>query len=131
MTFVRLLAALLLLATPALGEPARVVRVVDGDSVHVTMRGLPVKVRLAGVDTPEIRHARCPSERARAEAAAAFVRSLLPVGAEVDVRPVPARDKYGRTIAAISVGGVDLAGELLQRGLGVAYSGGRRRDWCR
>jgi len=126
-----LCATLLLLASPALAEPARIAHVVDGDSVHVTMRGERVKVRVAAVDTPEISHPLCPAELARGIAARDFVRALLPVGAEVDVRPTGRTEKYGRLLAAIVLpDGRDLATTVIVAGHGVPYRGGRRRGWC-
>ena len=50
-----LLLGMVLLAVPSLArDTATVVRVVDGDTLAITLKGRPEKVRLIGVDTPEV-----------------------------------------------------------------------------
>jgi len=44
------------------GESAKVIRVVDGDTLQVDIAGQIEKVRLIGVDTPETVHPRKPVE---------------------------------------------------------------------
>ncbi len=66
--------------------PARVERVVDGDTLAVRARIWPghevaVLVRLDGVDAPQLRRPRCARERRRGEAARDALTPL--VGAEV------------------------------------------------
>jgi endonuclease YncB( thermonuclease family) len=49
----------LALAAPVLaGEvvTARVVKIVDGDTIHVTLAGTREKVRYIGMNTPEVHH---------------------------------------------------------------------------
>jgi endonuclease YncB( thermonuclease family) len=83
-------------------RPADVLRVIDGDTfearVHV-WPGLDVttKVRLRGIDAPELK-ARCPAERAMAEAARDALRDMLAEGA-VGVSAVTP-DKYGGRVVA-------------------------------
>ncbi|MBU1611936.1 MAG: thermonuclease family protein [Proteobacteria bacterium] len=48
-----LLLLLLALAAPALAEEAMLIKVIDGDSLVLTIHGLPVEVRLLGIDAPE------------------------------------------------------------------------------
>lgn len=43
----------LALAIPARAEEARVLRVIDGDSLRIELRGLQLDLRLLGVDAPE------------------------------------------------------------------------------
>jgi endonuclease YncB( thermonuclease family) len=115
-------------------HPAEVLRVIDGDTfearVHV-WPGLDIttKVRLRGVDAPELK-ARCPAERAMAEAARDALRDMLAEGA-VGVSAITP-DKYGGRVVADaatrSVGSVSV--ELQSRGLARSYGGGRRRGWC-
>src|SRR5882762_7624479 len=71
------------LASEALAGPvtATVDRVVDGDTIDVTARiwlgqTLAVRVRIDGVDAPEMR-ARCPEERAMALAARDYLMRRL------------------------------------------------------
>jgi endonuclease YncB( thermonuclease family) len=114
--------------------PADVLRVIDGDTfearVHV-WPGLDIttKVRLRGIDAPEMR-ARCPAERTKAEAARDALGAMLAGGA-VGVFAV-ALDKYGGRVVADtrtrSVANVSL--ELLEPGYARSYRGGRREGWC-
>ena len=43
----------LLLAIPASAEEAHVLRVIDGDSLRIELRGLEMDLRLLGIDAPE------------------------------------------------------------------------------
>jgi endonuclease YncB( thermonuclease family) len=116
------------------GHPADVLTVLDGDTfearVHV-WPGLAVttKVRLRGIDTPELR-ARCAEERVKAEAAREALRRLLAEG-QVDVRQVSV-DKYGgRVVADASTRTTpSVAQALIKAGLAREYAGARRESWC-
>jgi micrococcal nuclease len=44
---------ILFLAVPAQAEEAYVLRVIDGDSLRIELRGLEMDLRLLGVDAPE------------------------------------------------------------------------------
>jgi endonuclease YncB( thermonuclease family) len=114
--------------------PAEVLRVADGDTFEARVQVWPgiaitTLVRLRGIDTPELR-ARCPEERAKAEAARAKLTSILAEGA-VELRAV-GLDKFGgRVDAAASTRATpDVSTAILHAGLGRSYSGGRRESWC-
>jgi micrococcal nuclease len=136
-------AALALLPPPALarGEPiagpiaARVLSVVDGDTIEVRVRiwldqDVDTLVRLDGANAPEM-NGRCPQERARAAAAREFVDRRI-AGAAVALTDIR-RDKYGgRVLARVRLGSVeDLSAELIRHGHARAYAGGARTDWCK
>jgi len=114
-----LLAALLLaLLPPAAGRAQElegtVVRVVDGDTIHVKLGDRIEKVRYIGVNTPELHGAGGPQPGA-AEAAA-LNRALVlgkRVRLELDVQP---RDRYGRLLAYVWVGDLMVNAELVRRG---------------
>ena len=85
---------------------ARVVRVVDGDTVQVRSADFDTVVRLIGVDTPETRHPSRPVECWGPEASALAAR-LMPAGAAVRLETDPtqdARDRYGRLLAHVYAG---------------------------
>lgn len=104
----------------------------DGDTLTVDAEPWPdvtirARVRVAGVDTPEIQ-GKCQAEKDKAVRARDFVRAT--VGASVqltDVRP----GKYaGRVIADVWTGGRKLSELLIAEDLGRPYHGGRREGWC-
>ncbi len=114
--------------------PALVVDVIDGDTVLVRARiwlgqEVETRVRLDGVDTPELR-GKCQAARRLAREARAFVQ------AKVDGRRVLLRDiqygKYaGRVVARIQTpDGEALTAALIEAGLGHAYDGAKRAPWC-
>jgi endonuclease YncB( thermonuclease family) len=132
-------------AQTALGEtltgplPARVVEVVDGDTLGVRVRiwldqEVTTRVRLAGIDAPELRGL-CERERTLARRAAAFVVGKVMAEAPEDnvVRLTDVRyGKYARRVVARveTRDGEDLGQALLDAGLARAYDGGRRLSWC-
>jgi micrococcal nuclease len=82
-------------ATPGDREAARVTKHTDGDTLWLSGIG---KVRLIGVDTPEVYgEVECFGREA-----SAFVERLLPLGSEVRYRlGVDERDRYGRALAYV------------------------------
>ncbi|MFQ5954980.1 MAG: thermonuclease family protein [Kiloniellales bacterium] len=118
--------------------PARVVEVIDGDTLLVEARiwldhVVTTGVRLAGVDAPELNGA-CPAERVAAEAARAYLGDRIadgspdgPVGAEVVLHEVRWGKYAGRVLARVTTAaGTDLAAALLTAGHVRRYAGGRR-----
>jgi micrococcal nuclease len=111
-----------------------VLRVIDGDTfearVHV-WPGLDIttKIRLRGIDAPELK-ARCPAERAMAEAARDALRDMLAEG-QVGISAVTL-DKYGgRVVADAATRSVaSVSAELQAKGLARGYRCGRRLSWC-
>ncbi len=91
---------------------ATVVRVVDGDTLDVRIDGRTERVRLIGVDTPEVYG---QAEAYGAEASAFTKRRLdgREVRLELDVEE---RDKYGRLLAYVWVGDELFNATLLREG---------------
>ncbi len=97
---------------------ATVYRVVDGDTVDLTVDlGFSVhtkqRFRLQRINAPE------KNAPGAAEATAAL-QGLLPVGAAVS-EVVSRKDKYGRYLAEITAGGVNVSDALLALGLVAPY----------
>jgi endonuclease YncB( thermonuclease family) len=93
-------------------------RVTDGDTLTLGA----VRVRLFGVDAPELRQ-RCPApgggDWACGEAAAARLAALVAAG---PVRCEPQdTDRYGRLVSICTAAGADLGGALVAEGLARAY----------
>ncbi|MCU0306566.1 MAG: thermonuclease family protein [Thermoleophilia bacterium] len=110
-----LVAALLLAGCGGPAAPAggRVERVLDGDTIVVGGVGT---VRYLGIDTPELHHPRKPVERLAGAAMRANARMVGGrwVRLETD-REV--RDRYGRLLAYVWVGGRMANAEMVRRGL--------------
>jgi micrococcal nuclease len=96
--------------------PATVIRDVDGDTVIARLpHGRVEKVRLLGVDTPEVVDPRKPVQ-CFGHAASAYTAAHLVgrrVTLELDAEP---RDKYGRMLAYVIVDGHRFDDELLAGG---------------
>ena len=114
--------------------PALVLRVIDGDTIAVRARiwigqSVDTRVRIVGVDTPELR-GECALEIELAAAARELVVEAL------GDQPVTLRDvRYdkfgGRVLARVeSYTGEDIARLLIAAGLGRPYDGGKRAAWC-
>lgn len=95
---------------------ATVTRVMDGDTIEVTMNGEIKEIRLLLVDTPETKHPQKPVEPFGPEATA-FVENKL-LGQEVRVKVgSEEKDKYGRTLAYVFLGEETIQEMLLEEGL--------------
>jgi endonuclease YncB( thermonuclease family) len=122
------------LPATAVGYSAEVIRVLDGDTFEARVRVWPglditTKVRLRGIDAPELR-ANCAEERIKADAARAALSALLAKGS-VGISQV-SPDKYGgRVVADASAqNSASIAAALLAGGHVRRYGGGRRESWC-
>jgi micrococcal nuclease len=81
-------------------DAGRVLRVVDGDTIHVRVGGTREKVRYIGIDTPETRKPGTPVQ-CYGKAASARNATLVAgerVRLETDAQ---ARDRYGRLLAYV------------------------------
>ena len=113
---------------------AEVLRVLDGDTFEARVQVWPgiditTKVRLRGIDAPELR-ARCHEERVKAEQARDALNAMLAEG-DVGVLRVTL-DKYGGRVVADATTRTtpDVSVALLAAGLVRRYAGGRRGTWC-
>ena len=87
--------------------PVQVVRVHDGDTLDVLLDGRLTKLRLYGVDAPEL------NQPFGKEARLALLDLLR--GRAVDVQ-ISRTDEHGRQIARVVAGGVDVGTTLVQHG---------------
>ena len=97
-------------------------QVIDGDTLIIGAE----KIRLVGVDAPEISGAKCPAERALGRLAADRLR-MLTKGKSVDVDR-SGFDRYGRTLAVILVDGDNVGSALIAEGYARRWP--QRRGWC-
>ncbi len=114
----------------------QVVRVIDGDTFRANIEGWPpiigenIRVRIAGVDTPEPEErSRCPREKALARKAGDFARKLLKAARKVELKNIR-RGNHFRILADVYADGVNVAEALIRAGLGRPYRGGKKRSWC-
>jgi micrococcal nuclease len=101
-------------------------RIWDGDTFRVgSYRG--ESVRILNIDAPEI-EGRCRFEVNLAQESKRRLADLLD-GQRVQIRRQN-KDRYGRTLAVISVKGKDIGDQLVGEGLARTWIG-RREPWCR
>lgn len=106
-----------------LRQSARVVQVVDGDTVDVRLRsGAKRRVRMIGIDTPEVYGGvECGGRKASAS-----LKKLLPRGTRVRLVSDPSQarvDRYGRLLRYVvkSATGVDVNRKQVWRGWARVY----------
>jgi len=116
---------------------ALVLAVHDGDTFRTRVTVWPgetlvTSVRILGIDAPELgSRAKCPQEQALAVAARGALSDLLLNQSVFLTHVTP--DKFGTRVLAdvATADGLDIAGELLKRGLVVSYDGhGPKHQWC-
>lgn len=118
---------------PDVREPVDVIRTIDGDTFLARIRqrdgrDLVVRVRLRGIDAPELK-ASCQEELDKAEAAARTLRDLLGQGGVIITNLGP--DKYGRVLADVATRRTaNVSAALLAGGFARSYNGGHRDGWC-
>ena len=119
--------------------PARIVRVVDGDTLAVraqiwVQQQVDVLVRIRGVDAPELK-GKCAKETQMAEAAKARLEQMIQ-GHEMVFLEQISPDKYGGRVVAIvrllpdKTPFADVGSLLLQEGVVRRYDGRARPGWC-
>lgn len=104
---------------------AALVRVVDGDTVWVDIDlGLDIHhsldLRLAGINAPELKTAEGKAARG------ALVELLNRAGPMIVRTEKDKQEKYGRYLAVVVMGGVNINDAMVAAGHAVAYSGGKR-----
>lgn len=112
---------LLIWAVPLQTDPdvRRVIRVIDGDTIHVT-KGLDEieKVRLIGIDSPELQAGDDKGPQPYATEASNYLRKLV-LNKRVRMHhDVEKYDKYGRTLAYIYLeDGTFVNAKMMEAGL--------------
>jgi endonuclease YncB( thermonuclease family) len=131
---------LILLASPAHAQEFYVykpVKITDGDTIKLDVskespliKKLGLSVRIKGIDTPEKgSKAKCDKENALGQQASKYTTEL--VGNKELLLSQVENDHYGgRIVANVKVGGVDIAQELLKKGLARVYNKEKKKSWC-
>ena len=117
-------------------QTAELESIYDGDTIRVRLKcseplfcsSLPV--RIAGIDTPELK-TKDTCERQAAQRAKAYATSFLKAG-KIELRNC-SRGKYFRLVCDVYSNGQSLANALIQRGLAYHYDGGTKtkRNYCK
>ena len=116
--------------------PAKVIRVVDGDTLKVRAQiwigqTIDVSVRLRGIDTPEL-SASCPLERQLAQQARQRLSALIKGSNLVSLRHFT-QGKYGGRIVAFvdNANGISVGDVLLKEDIARPYRRNKaRKSWC-
>lgn len=132
-----LLLIVLLLPFSVWAQPAKILRVVDGDTVVISAPWVPeplkkeIAVRVYGVDTPEKTfRAQCDAEAQRGETATEFTRFLVGNSKTQEV-VFHDWDKYGgRILGDVILDRVSLRSILIERGMARDYHGEKKQSWC-
>ncbi len=94
-------------------------RVIDGDTVTLATReGTKLRVRLYGIDAPEVRHEKMAGQPYGKEAKEAL--TALALGRRVTVEIVDI-DVHGRMVGIVHRSGVDINLEMVRSGYAWAY----------
>jgi len=113
---------------------AKVTKVYDGDTIFAHVKGhspidkKPVGIRIRGIDTPEMRDKR-PAIRKKAQKAKELVEAQIKKAGKVHLYNISMKDKYGRMLATVFCGRIDLAKMLKEKKLAKAYDGGKKSKW--
>jgi len=117
---------------------AKVLRVYDGDTFYIAAvyagKVFKFPVRLFGVDTPEMKGGTNESKLAAKEAKEFVERFVCDKIIDIHILNNRLHDgkiikeKFGRLLAVVKVGGVNLADELIRLGYAVPYFGGTKGD---
>ena len=110
---------------------AKVVRVVDGDTIDALIDlgfdiHKKIRIRMVGMNAPESR-TRDLEEKKRGLAAKARLKEILKEGKNKFILESQGVGKYGRCLAVIKIGDVDVNQQLIEEGHATAYFGGKRQ----
>lgn len=105
--------------TTVLKQRAKIVKIVDGDTVdaRISATGVVKRVRLLGIDTPE-------AGTCGYTTATSSMKNLTPVGTIVTLVSDPSqslKDRYGRLLRYVMKSGVDMNRAQVWRGMAKLY----------
>ena len=108
-------------ATAKEGETAKILRIIDGDTLEVQIGTKKEKVRIIGIDTPEIVDTRTGVQCFGKEASSKL--KALIGGKTVSLVANPAEDKdiYKRLLRYVEVNGKDIGASIIADGYAYSY----------
>ena len=108
----KIVTLLLILISPLLAFNAKVIKISDGDTIVLLSGKEQTKVRLFGIDAPELKQ---PYGKKSKQ----FLANLI-AGEVVEVEE-NGKDRYKRTIGSIYLNGVDINAQMVANGYAWAY----------
>ena len=100
--------------------------VIDGDTFKLGDR----KIRITGIDAPDLMAPQCPGEEALARKSADRLLELLNQGEfEMVAHRLQRRDRHGRDLMVVKRNGQSIGEVLVDEGLAHRYIGSKR-SWC-
>ncbi len=114
-------------------KASRLVSVYDGDTFNVDIDEYPnligknIPIRIAGVDTPEIKSVEIPL-KIKALQAKEFTKNILENAKVIELKNMR-RGKYFRIVADVIVDGQNIADLLLTQGHAKPYYGRKKTQW--
>lgn len=103
---------LALAALSLLAHPAKVIKISDGDTIAILQGKQQIKVRLFGIDAPELKQ---PYGKKSKQ----FLTNLI-AGEVVEVKE-NGKDRYKRTIGIVYLGNTDMNAQMVENGYAWAY----------
>ena len=100
-------------AAPATDFRATVLSIGDGDTIRVSRQGLPITIRLACIDAPEM------AQSPYGQQSRSYLQTRLAKGREVTILP-HTTDRYGRTVAEV-ISDLNINLVLVEDGQAFAY----------
>jgi micrococcal nuclease len=99
----------------------KVIRISDGDTITVLHDENKEKIRLYGIDTPEMK-------QSFGKEAKDYTASIV-TGKNVEIEAVTT-DRYGRTVGIVNVNGNSLSEEIMKSGYAWVYDRYCKKDMC-
>ena len=97
---------------PVAAVVGKVVKIVDGDTIHVLSSKSTYKIRLSGIDAPE---------RGQAQGKRAKEHLTQLVAGKQIIAIVESKDRYGRYVAKINCNSQDVCAQMLKAGYAWHY----------
>ena len=95
-----------------LKQEGQITKVIDGDTVHATIEGKDVTIRLNAIDAPE-------SDQFFGSEATAYLNQII-LNKNVEIK-ILTKDRYGRSIANIYLDGIWINMKLIEKGYAWHY----------
>ncbi len=93
-----------------------VVKVVDGDTIDVSIDGKTERIRFIGIDTPETVDSRTKVQCFGPEASEKLKSLLIGTSVSLEKKPNEDKDDYGRLLRYVFLNGKDIGAAMIEEG---------------